>query len=82
MGDQEKLGLNTAAVGVSKRFETGLRSRVGVETTGVDTNLVTNEINPAYRTYLVLDLTQPLFKGAGTEANTANLRISQKQHSN
>jgi outer membrane protein TolC len=78
-GDQQKLEANTATVGVSKRFETGLRSRVGVETSGVDTNLVTNEINPAYRTYLVLDLTQPLFKGAGTEANTANLRISQKQ---
>lgn len=78
-GDHETLGLNTATVGVSKRFQTGLQSRVGVETLGVDSNAVTNEVNPAYRTYLVLDLTQPLFKGAGTEANTAGLRISQKQ---
>ena len=78
-GEHETLGLNTATVGVSKRFQTGLRSRVGVETMGIDSNAVTNEVNPAYRTYLVLDLTQPLFKGAGTEANTASLRISKKQ---
>ncbi|MCB2191383.1 MAG: TolC family protein, partial [Deltaproteobacteria bacterium] len=78
-GDHEKLGLNTATVGVSKRFQTGLQSRVGVETQGIDSNAVTNEVNPAYRTYLVLDLTQPLFKGAGTEANTASLRMSEKQ---
>ncbi len=78
-GDHDKLGLNTATMGVSKRFETGLQSRVGVETLGIDSNAVTNEVNPAYRTYLVLDLTQPLFRGAGTEVNTANLRISQQE---
>lgn len=78
-GGQEKLGVNQASVGVSKRFETGLQSRVGVETLGIDSNAITNEVNPAYRTYLVLDLTQPLLRGAGTEVNTANLRISQQQ---
>jgi len=78
-GDHEKLGVNQATVGVSKRFETGLQSRIGAETQGIDNSAVTTEVNPAYRTYLVLDLTQPLLRGAGSESNTANLRISRQQ---
>ena len=33
-GDHEDLGTTGGTVGVSKRFQTGLRSRVGVETLG------------------------------------------------
>ncbi|MCB2227929.1 MAG: TolC family protein [Desulfarculaceae bacterium] len=78
-GDHEDLGTTGGTVGVSKRFQTGLRSRVGVETLGTDSNSTVVGLNPSYRTALRLDLTQPLLKGMGTEVNTANLRIAQNR---
>ncbi|MCF8032318.1 MAG: TolC family protein [Desulfarculaceae bacterium] len=78
-GDHEDLGSTGGTVGVSKRFQTGLRSRVGVESLGADSNSAIVGLNPSYRTYLTLDLTQPLLRGAGPEVNTANLRIAQNR---
>ncbi|MDW7709876.1 MAG: TolC family protein [Deferrisomatales bacterium] len=63
-----------ADVGVRKRFTTGLESRLAAETFRRTTDDPGTALVPAYRTFLVLDLTQPLLRDRGREVNTSALR--------
>lgn len=65
-----------ADAGVGKVFETGLESRVALETFRFSSNSPNLGLDPSYRTFLVLDLTQPLLRDRGREVNTAALRES------
>lgn len=66
-----------AEAALSKRFASGLDARLGLETLRSDADTLADRLDPAYRTSLVLDLTQPLLKDRGTEVNTTDLRIAQ-----
>jgi len=74
--DTDWLRTTGADVGVSKRFATGLESRLAVETYRSSTSASSVGLDPLYRSLLVLDLTQPLLKDRGTEVGTAELRVS------
>ena len=66
-----------AEAALSKTFVTGLQSRLSLNGTRSDADALADHLDPAYRTYLVLDFTQPLLKDLGTDINTANLKIAQ-----
>lgn len=68
-----------ANAGIRKTFQFGLQSRLSFETNRAMNNSSLDALRPQYRDYLILDLTQPLFRDFGTGVNTANLRISQNK---
>jgi len=65
-----------AEAALSKQFATGLQTRLSLTGTRSDADSLADRLDPAYRTALVLDLTQPLLKDRGSEINTANLQIA------
>jgi outer membrane protein TolC len=65
-----------AEAALSKQFSTGLQTRLAVTGTRSDADRLANQLDPAYRTAMVLDLTQPLLKDIGIDINTANLQIA------
>lgn len=67
-----------AQVGLSKKLPFGLESTLAIETTRSKNNSAIDALNPQYKDYLLLDLTQPLLRDFG-QANTANLRVSKNQ---
>ena len=67
---------NTEA-SLSKRFASGLSTRLGLEWARTDADSLADRLDPAYRASMVLDLTQPLLKDRGAAVNTADLRIAQ-----
>ncbi len=73
--------LNAATVNseatLSKRFASGLNARLGLELVRTDADSLANRLDPAYRTSLVLELTQPLLKDRGAAVNKADLLIAQ-----
>lgn len=75
--DVLKSNTSNAEAALSKRFASGLSASLGLETVRRDADSLADRLDPAYRTSLVLDLTQPLLKDRGTEVNTADLRIAQ-----
>lgn len=65
-----------ADVGLRKSFTTGLESRIAFESFRASGNTRAETLDPTYRTFLVLDLTQPLLRDRGQEVNTSALRES------
>ena len=65
-----------AEAALSKQFATGLQTRLSLTGTRSDADSLADRLDPAYRTALVLDFTQPLLKDHGTEINTASLQIA------
>lgn len=61
-------------MGVRKTFETGLESRGALKSESVDSNstLITG-MNPYYRSYIQLDLAQPVLRLRGPEEALAVL---------
>lgn len=68
-----------AEAALSKQFAIGLQTRLSLSGARSDFDALAERLDPAYRTALVLDLTQPLLKDMGTNINTADLRIAQKR---
>lgn len=76
----ERLDTSLASAGVRKTFETGLESKLALKTTSVDSNsALISGVNPYYRNYIELDLTQPVLRDAGISVNTAELRMARQQ---
>jgi outer membrane protein TolC len=68
---------SNAEAALSKQFETGLYARLSVSGEQSDADSTADRLDPAYRTALVLDFTQPLLKDLGKSINTANRDIAQ-----
>ncbi len=66
-----------AEAALSKKFVTGLQTRLSLNGVRSDADVLADQLDPAYRTYLMLDFSQPLLKDLGTDINTANLQIAQ-----
>ncbi|MBE0577428.1 MAG: TolC family protein [Desulfuromonadales bacterium] len=69
---------------LSKRFRFGLDGRLSARTSRVtnsstfdDSTVV--DLDPQYRSFLVLDLTQPLLRDFGTAVNTTDVRIAENR---
>ncbi len=63
--------------GLSKMFRFGLDSRLAWRSSRVSDNSTIEGLAPQYRSFLVLDLTQPLLRDFGVKTNTTNLRIAE-----
>jgi len=61
---------------LSKQFATGLETRLSLIGERNDADSQADRLDPAYRSALVLDLTQPLLKDLGIDINTANLEVA------
>lgn len=68
-----------AEAGLSKKFRSGLDSRLGFRTSRANDNSTVEGLDPQYRSYLVLDLTQPLLRDFGAGVNTTDLRIAENR---
>lgn len=66
-------------VGLRKKFEFGLESRLSFETYRSTNNSFVDALRPQYRNILIFNFTQPLLRDFGTTVNRANVRISQNQ---
>ncbi|MDY0220232.1 MAG: TolC family protein [Desulfobacterium sp.] len=63
-------------IGLSKKFATGLDTSLSFRTLGNTTTSSFEGLDPQYRGFLVLNLTQPLLQGYGTKVNTTDIRIA------
>ncbi|MDH3454288.1 MAG: TolC family protein [Desulfuromonadales bacterium] len=68
-----------AEAALSKQFASGLQTRLSLSGVRSDFDTLADRLDPAYRTLLVLDFSQPLLKDLGTEINTANLQIAKRR---
>jgi outer membrane protein TolC len=75
--DRQREYLGTAAL--SKRFRTGMEGSLSLKTLRQSSNSAIIGLNPQYRSFLVFNVTQPLLRDFGSEANTTNLRIAQQR---
>lgn len=66
----------SAEAALSKTFTTGLETRLSLIGESGDADLLADQLEPAYRTYLILDFTQPLLKDLGIDINTTSLQIA------
>jgi outer membrane protein TolC len=66
----------SAEAALSKTFTTGLETRLSLIGESSDADLLADQLEPAYRTYLILDFTQPLLKDLGIDINTTSLQIA------
>jgi outer membrane protein TolC len=66
-------------LGVSQRFRSGLTSTLSVNSQWESDNDTSNDLDPRYRTAILVDLNQPLLRDLGAEVNTTNLDISRNQ---
>jgi len=65
-----------ATTALNKEFHTGLDSRLAMRAVRQSNDAAAIGLDPEYRTFLVLDFTQPLLRDFGTDVNTADLRIA------
>jgi len=63
-------------LGLKKRFTSGLTGVLSLETERLTDNSSTEALDPSYRTSLLLDLTQPLWRDAGRQVNTTALQLA------
>ncbi len=63
---------------VSKKIHTGTEFVLSYENQRYDSNALLVNFNPLYQSALSLGIKQPLFKGAGIETQTADIRIAEK----
>ena len=66
-------------LGVSKKFSTGLESTLTLDSKWTTDNDTSDNLDPRYRTALILELNQPLLQNYGTAVNTTQLEISNNQ---
>ena len=66
----------SAEAALSKTFATGLETRLSLIGESNDRDALADRLDPAYRTTLVLDFTQPLLRDMGVDINTASLQIA------
>lgn len=79
-GDQyDRQRRYVGSAGLNKRFRTGTEGSVAFETSRQTTNSAITGLDPEYRSYLILDLTQPLLRDFGDEVNTASLREARER---
>lgn len=61
---------------VSKKFRSGFDSSIGFLTLMEDSNSIMEGLSPRYRSYFLMNLTQPLLKGHGAEINNSESEIA------
>ncbi|PLX99035.1 MAG: hypothetical protein C0622_11055 [Desulfuromonas sp.] len=71
-----------ARVALERTLKTGLTASVALDSTWSSDNDLTNNLDPSYRSALILELNQPLLRNFGTDVNTTatqQARIATKQ---
>jgi len=70
----------TGEFALAKQFDIGLQTRLslrGERSEGSSSDFLSDQLDPTYTASLVLDLTQPLLKDFGWDANLADLKVAQ-----
>ena len=67
------------SAGIGDKAAFGLKSRLSILTSRTSNNIVTSDLDPEYRSALVLDITQPLLKDFGITVNTSDIKVTQNQ---
>ena len=67
-------------MGLRKSFESGLAATFSLGTDRISDNNFSEDLDPRYRTALLLDLTQPLLRNFGSSVNTTQLQLSKNQN--
>ena len=75
--DSEK---SAFSAGVGDKTAFGLRTRLSVATSRTSNNTTTSDLDPEFRSALILDITQPLLKDFGISINTSDLKVAKNQH--
>ena len=68
-----------AAIGLGKEFPTGLDARLALESSRLSSNATAPGLDPEYRTFLILDFTQPLLRDFGSAVNSTDLRLADQR---
>lgn len=68
-----------AAVGLQKTFRSGLSGDITLGNERIEDDSPLATLSPYNRSYLVLDLTQPLLRDFGTAANTTEIALGQNE---
>ena len=68
-----------AAIGLSKEFRSGLDARLALENARQSSNAASSALDPEYRTFLLLDFTQPLLRDFGSAVNSADLQVADQR---
>lgn len=68
-----------ATIGLGKEFQSGLDARLSLESSRLSNNSTSLGLDPEYRTYLILDFTQPLLRDFGRAVNTTDLRLADQR---
>ncbi|MEA3385188.1 MAG: TolC family protein [Thermodesulfobacteriota bacterium] len=79
--DFDKYRKTGGDIGIRKKFQFGLESKVSFETNRSMNNSSVDALRPQYRNILFLNFTQPLLRDFGTDVNTAKLRMNQNLES-
>ncbi len=74
-----KTDLLSGQMSLRKRFESGFAAAFSLRSERTTDNNSSDDLNPRYRTALLLDLTQPLLRNFGTGVNTTQLMLSRNQ---
>ena len=74
--DEQKIG---GSAGIGDKTAFGLRSHLSTRTGRTSNNTPTSDLDPAYRSALALELTQPLLKDFGTSVNTTDIKVAENQ---
>lgn len=61
---------------LSSKLTSGLQARLSLRGERSDADPLADQLDPAYRTYLLLNISQPLLKDLGPEINSTDLRIA------
>ena len=69
----------SANAGISKSFMTGLQANLSLNTERHEDNDLTNNLDPYYRTAVILDFNQPLLRNLGTAVNTTRIEVAKNQ---
>ena len=67
-------------MGLRKRYENGLSAQFSLSSNRSTDNNTSDDLDPRYRTALLLDLTQPLLRNYGAAVNTTPLKVSRNQN--
>lgn len=79
LSSQSRAQSLAGTLGVSKLFRTGLKSTLTLDSKWTSDNDTSDNLDPRYRTALILELNQPLLQNSGTAVNTTQLEISKNQ---
>ncbi len=71
--------LLSGQIGIRKSFVSGMSTSLSLTSEQLSTNSASDILEPQYKAAVLLDLTQPLLRGFGSETNTTDLQLARNR---